>query len=134
MLRRWGNALSFIFRIFRKFLVKLSPAFQASRDRLYVDFTVKNLTQNVNPIKMLDVGGADGRLGRLSYEALTSLGYEAFVVVLDRNFRALCRGKKLHGFPEYVCGDANHLPFKPSLRRCLFIQPLRAFKVALARC
>jgi len=108
--------LSFVFRILRRFIVKLSPAFQASRNRLYVEFTVRNIASFMfqrNSIRILDVGGSDGSLAKLSYRTLGCVGYEAFVVVLDKNSAELRRGKKLHEFLEYVCGDANHLPFKP---------------------
>ena len=108
--------MSFIFRNCKRFLVKLSPAFYASRNKLYVDFTNKHLesTANQKSLKMLDVGGSDGSLASLSYESLASIGFNVFVVVLDLSSKALRDGKTVHSVLNYICGDVTHLPFNPN--------------------
>jgi 2-polyprenyl-3-methyl-5-hydroxy-6-metoxy-1,4-benzoquinol methylase len=109
--------MSFIFKTCRRFLVKLSPAFTGSRNTLYVDFAHRHLKEKVNQksLNLLDAGGSDGYLAYLISKRLVAANFSIFAVVLDSPLSFLKVGRKKHKTLNFVCGDVNHLPFRPSI-------------------
>lgn len=105
--------MSFVFKLFRRLLVKLSPAFYDSRNRLYTDFTVQALKpKGAVSIRLLDAGGYDGALADICRKNLAGQGLNVFAVVLDFSVQALNRGHRVYRDLNFVCADFNHMPFK----------------------
>jgi len=106
--------LSALFRICHRFLAKLSPLLESSRNELYTQYTLHRLDffTGRDHFFLLDVGGYDGRLTHKSCEKLTNMGFNVNAIILDLDSKALHSGKRQHKSFDYVCADANHLPFQ----------------------
>ena len=119
--------MSLIFRVVRRFLVKITPynAIMPQRDIDYAQFTLKrinlyNLQRNLN---ILDVGGKFGYQAHLLVKTFQSRGYDSSAVVLDIDRKAAAKAKTLHKL-HYVVGDAHHLPFRSDVFQVVYSHSL----------
>lgn len=129
-----------IFRVLRRFLIRLTPynAIMSQRNMDYARFTIENVTlYNLQRhLNILDVGGKFGYQAHLLVKMFQNRGYNSLAIVLDIDPNAVAKGKRLHSELHYVLGDSHYLPFRSDIFQIVYshslLEHLESPKLAIA--